>query len=120
MKKKTFIIVWIIATAGIFYFWSLRNVEEATPAASSQAQEATTAATEESTPLTIDSEKLPLELKSRIDSVLSKIEDMWDPNGTKVVEIGQKMDDLEVALEENKPELAEKILSEMEVILSEK
>lgn len=70
--------------------------------------------------MTIDSEKLPIKLKARIDAVLSQIEDMWDPNGTKVEEIGQKMDALEIALEENNGELAEKILAEMETILSEK
>lgn len=120
MKKKIFFVVWIVATAGIFYFWSLRNVEEKTPVAETTIEEAEEAPKEEETPPTVDSEKLPLKLKTRIDAVLSKIEDMWDPNGTKVVEIGEKMDALEVALEENKPELAEKILSEMEVILSEK
>jgi hypothetical protein len=121
MKSKVFIVVWILISAGIYYFWSLRNIETETPTAEIVKNEKPLeiAKTEE-TPLTIDSEKLPLKLKGRIDSVLSQIEDMWDPNGTKVKEIGERMDALEVALEENNPELAEKILSEMEVIISEK
>jgi hypothetical protein len=120
MKKKTFIAIWVLATAGIFYFWSLRNIEEAAPTPKTPVKETVSAPKVESTPLTIDSEKLPLKLKSRIDTVLSKIEDMWDPTGTKITLIGQKMDALEVALEANNAELAEKVLSEIEVVLSEK
>ncbi|MFT6067771.1 MAG: hypothetical protein ACJAT2_001114 [Bacteriovoracaceae bacterium] len=120
MKKKVFIVIWIIATAGIFYFWSLRNVEDKAVAESEEIEEVVQEESDDEPALTMDSEKLPVKLKSRIDAVLSQIEDMWDPNGTKVVEIGERMDALEVALEQNNAELAEKILSEMEVIISEK
>lgn len=123
MKKRIFIALWLCITAGIYYFWSLKDIESNAKSEGSEIiknGKALEIAKEEEEPLTIDSEKLPIKLKARIDAVLSQIEDMWDPNGTKVEEIGQKMDALEIALEENNGELAEKILAEMETILSEK
>ncbi len=159
MKNKNFIVIWIIITAGIYYFWSLRNVEKKAELTTSKVLEENIVSSETETskvdeespesesseaseenpeaevveearpevpidlkddPLSVDLDTLPPWLKGRINNVLSQIEGMWDPNGTKVIEIGKRMDALEVALEEDNTQQVQKILAEMEVIISEK
>lgn len=125
-KKKIFLSVWVVVTAALFYFFGPSRQAEESPVEGEVAQtereveaEAPTVEVREEEQLNA-SDELPAKLKDRIDNVLSKIEDMWDPTGDKVKEVGEKMDALEVALEDNKPDLAEKILSEIETIVSEK
>lgn len=115
-KKKIFIAVWAVASAGLFYFYkdSPRKQKPEVVKEEAPAKEPVRLTGVEG------AEELPLKLKSRIDDVLARIEGMWDPTGRKLKEVGEKMESLEKALEENKPELAEKILSEIEIIVSEK
>lgn len=114
-KKKIFLAVWVVVTTALFYFFQPES--EMKPETSVMAP-----VTSDEAPLNPNqgSEELPLKLKARIDKVLASIEGMWDPTGNKVKEVGEKMETLEKALEENNPKLAEKILSEIEVIISEK
>lgn len=118
-NKKIFIAVWIVISTGLFYFFQNKEapqVETEMAEEQSMAKVPEVPAKDSANP----QDELPAKLKGRIDTVLEKIEGMWDPTGSKVKEVGEKMEALEKALEENKPELAEKILSEIEVIVSEK
>ncbi len=116
-KKKIFIGVWVLVTAALFYFFGPTS-KPPVPGEVELEVEVVTPMPEQESVNPID--ELPAQLKSRIDNVLSRIEDMWDPTGRKVKDVGERMDALEKALEDNNSELAEKILTEIEVIVSEK
>lgn len=116
-KRKILFIIWIAFSAGLFYFWKANRPVDQAPTVDSTTPQMDPPAANVPVPT---NDQLSADLKGRIDSVLERIEGMWDPTGSKVKEVGAKMDDLEKALEENKPKLAEKILSEIETIVSEK
>jgi len=118
-KKKIFLGVWVLVTAALFYFFGPSS-ESPAPEEVELEVKVVTPKLEEGQEQVNSQDELPAKLKGRIDNVLGRIEDMWDPTGRKVKDVEERMTALEKALEENNPELAEKILSEIEVIVSEK
>ncbi|MBK24843.1 MAG: hypothetical protein CME70_12665 [Halobacteriovorax sp.] len=118
-KKKIFLGVWVLVTAALFYFFGPSSKAPVPDEVELEVKVVTPKNGEGQEPVNPQDE-LPAKLKGRIDNVLGRIEDMWDPTGRKVKDVEERMDALENALEENNPELAEQILSEIEVIVSEK
>lgn len=116
-KRKSLFIAWIFFTAALFYFWKTNRPVGDIPVVESTAPQMDAPVPNVPVPT---NDELSAKLKGRIDSVLERIEGMWDPTGDKVKEVGVKMDSLESALEENNSKLAEKILTEIETIVSEK
>mgnify|MGYP000503969575 CR=1 FL=1 len=116
-KKKAFLAIWVVVTAALFYFFGPKG-EVKVP--EEEELKVTIVKEADKAPELNENDELPARLKGRVDNVLASIEGMWDPTGRKVKEVGEKMETLEKALEANNSELAEKILGEIEVIVSEK
>lgn len=115
MKKKLVLITFCsLLSVAAFNFW------EASKTAPSALTPKVEPLGEQVAPKSQKKGKFTAELQERIDKLLGRVGEMWDPTGRKVKVIEIKMEELDKALESQDPDLAESILREIEIILSEK